>query len=392
MMDRTPEGPCGLQGPPREPTKSDIEAVDWLIKLTEIASDAPDLGAALKDIQDEFNVWATRSPANLHSLFETVSVFEALGECEAEMLRELVSHSDSSGNVASLIRASNRFAAADSSANPLRVKKWGGPSWLKRALTAAAGVVTIGVGAFVWHWAQGTTYTTIAGEWRRIPLADGSVVFLNERSEIRVSFSSAERRITLVRGHAQFDIKHDASRPLWVDSGTLQIRDLGTAFDVDRRYGPTQVAVVEGSVSVHRMAETSRPWIGLSEGASSNTPQPRDQTLTLNEGQSAQVKGQELVAEHTDVDSIDAWRGAGLVLNRKPLFAVAELFNRDHRKQLKITDSAVRQIRISGTYQADHPEGFLQALLKVHPELRVQQTDDGWVVEETNAAKGATGG
>ena len=85
----------------RESSKSDIEAVDWLIRLMEIASDSQNPTVAWQEIQDEFNLWATRSPDNLRSFLETASVFEALGECEAEMVHELVAHVDSGGNIVS---------------------------------------------------------------------------------------------------------------------------------------------------------------------------------------------------------------------------------------------------------------------------------------------------
>lgn len=50
-------------------------------------------------IQDEFNRWATQSSANLLSPLELAGLYEALGECEAELIHELVAYVDDQGNI-----------------------------------------------------------------------------------------------------------------------------------------------------------------------------------------------------------------------------------------------------------------------------------------------------
>jgi ferric-dicitrate binding protein FerR (iron transport regulator) len=83
-------------------SKSDAEAIEWLIRLQEMATESEDPTTARQQIQDDFNRWATRSPANLRSWIETASVFEALKECEQEMMDQLVAYVDESGDIVSL--------------------------------------------------------------------------------------------------------------------------------------------------------------------------------------------------------------------------------------------------------------------------------------------------
>jgi transmembrane sensor len=232
-------------------------------------------------------------------------------------------------------------------------------------LVAAAFVGTIAVAAFfLWHWTGGKVYRTAGGERRRIILEDGSLVFLNERSEIRVSFSSDRRNVRL-HGNGIFDVTHDARRPMSVSTANAEIRALGTEFDVLQGNGPTRVAVIEGSVQVEPISDGIGP-------------------LTLVAHEVAEVDGQKVFKEDSaDVEKITSWHGEELVLRNQPLSAVVEKFNGNNRRQLRIADPAAGQERISGRFKTDHPEALMRVLQDqdLHPGITIWETDDGWIVE-----------
>ena len=86
-----------------------------------------------------------------------------------------------------------------------------------------------------------------------IELPDGSTVWLNKGSELTYSSSpfSIERQVEL-KGEAFFNVAKNSSRPFIVDCSDIEIKVLGTSFNVD---APTddQMAVVSlmnGSVSI----------------------------------------------------------------------------------------------------------------------------------------------
>jgi transmembrane sensor len=365
----------------RESSKSDIEAVDWLIRLMEIASDSQNPTVACQEIQDEFNLWATRSPDNLRSFLETASVFEALGECEAEMVHELVAHVGSGGNIVSVTPAGSRPDVEDSSAPVGSVKERIKRARVKGVLAAAVVVMTITVGLL--HAAGGTTYRTQAGEWRRIRLEDGSVVFLSESSELRVSFSTAHRSVSLL-GEALFDVIQDAHRPFSVSSDTAEILALGTRFDVEHRNGPTRVTVVDGSVRVNLTSDAFLPVMSRPDDASSSTHQDsRYRTLTLTKGEGAEVAGQGIVkSDPSEVENVVASQRDELVFDHQRLSVVAARFNLKNRRELRIEGYAAGQKQISGIYKTDDPEGLVGAIRKIHPDIAVQETEAGWVLEE----------
>ena len=86
-----------------------------------------------------------------------------------------------------------------------------------------------------------------------VPLSDGSRVWLNSNSSItyRESFSKSERNIQLA-GEAYFEVSHDSLHPFKVQTQNIQIKVLGTSFNV-RAYSSeknTETTLVEGKVVI----------------------------------------------------------------------------------------------------------------------------------------------
>lgn len=80
-------------------------------------------------------------------------------------------------------------------------------------------------------------------------LADNSMITLNKKSILTTNFNDKERRVKL-EGEAYFEIAHDTVKPFFIDVKNLEIRVVGTAFNVDDRSeaGKVIITVVEGKV------------------------------------------------------------------------------------------------------------------------------------------------
>jgi ferric-dicitrate binding protein FerR (iron transport regulator) len=92
------------------------------------------------------------------------------------------------------------------------------------------------------------------GEKQHLVLPDGSQVWLNAGSTLQYyaeTFSGPRREVTL-SGEAYFDIAHDEQRPFLVKSGHLQIRVLGTAFNVKAYPGEKEIetSLIRGAVEI----------------------------------------------------------------------------------------------------------------------------------------------
>jgi transmembrane sensor len=88
-------------------------------------------------------------------------------------------------------------------------------------------------------------------------LADNSMITLNKNSKLTTVFNAKERRVRLV-GEAFFEVAHDTVKPFFIDVQNLEIRVVGTAFNVDERSekGKIIISVTEGTVLLKGAAET----------------------------------------------------------------------------------------------------------------------------------------
>lgn len=212
--------------------------------------------------------------------------------------------------------------------------------WL--ALTgAAAAVVTL---ALVAPWQMGgERMATRSGEIRRVPLADGSVTLIDGGSELVVDLQPKERRVTLVRGEAWFDVQRDEQRPFVLDAGRAQVQVLGTEFAVERMGGSVRVSVTEGTVST---------W---------STAAPGVQQI-LRAGQSAVFPASgaapQVMTEPEAMERRLAWRQGSIALSGETLYEAALRFNRYNHRQLVIEGSDLRHQRLVGLFRIGDPQGF----------------------------------
>ena len=103
------------------------------------------------------------------------------------------------------------------------------------------------------------TITVPAGQRVNLKLSDGTVVWLNARSEIvyPAVFADSKREVKL-DGEAYFEVTHAAERPFVVHTKKCNVEVLGTKFNVEA-YSDSEdfvTSLMEGSVSV---TDNSRP-------------------------------------------------------------------------------------------------------------------------------------
>ena len=89
-----------------------------------------------------------------------------------------------------------------------------------------------------------------------LQLADGSRVWLNAETRLRypVAFAGTERRVELT-GEAYFEVSKDAARPFIVRANGVDVRVLGTSFNVAAYGAEVVTTLVEGRVAVEAGSE-----------------------------------------------------------------------------------------------------------------------------------------
>lgn len=106
------------------------------------------------------------------------------------------------------------------------------------------------------------TYNTIKipyGKKFRLQLSDGTLVHLNSGTTLKypVKFIAGENRQVFLDGEAFFDVAKDKKHPFIVNADALNVRVLGTHFNVSNypEDAATDVVLVEGSVGMYRTNE-----------------------------------------------------------------------------------------------------------------------------------------
>jgi ferric-dicitrate binding protein FerR (iron transport regulator) len=99
------------------------------------------------------------------------------------------------------------------------------------------------------------TLTIPHGKTFKLKLSDGTIVHMNAGSSTRypIKFIKGSNRKIFITGEAYLDVTKDPSHPFIVNSNYLNIRVLGTKFNINSypEDDVTEIVLVEGSVSLY---------------------------------------------------------------------------------------------------------------------------------------------
>jgi len=237
-------------------------------------------------------------------------------------------------------------------------------------------------------------YTTITGEQRSLPLADGSVVHMNTATTIRIRFEDQIRNIDLLDGEAIFQVAHDSERPFRVHTGNAVTEAVGTVFNVYRHTGQTTVSVIEGKVAIEQPSkdisredvndELSGEFSTVNQMDDISTPHmsPR---LMLVAGDSAALHQNGAVQMTHDINmaSVTSWRLRKLVFERETLATIVREYNRYNKLQIHIGDPALADTRFTGVFIADDPESLI-SFLKLAGGIKAERKENEQIYLHTS--------
>lgn len=197
-----------------------------------------------------------------------------------------------------------------------------------------------------------------ARDYERRVLEDGSVIELNRGARVEIAYAPAERRVRLVTGEAGFTVAKDAARPFIVRAAGVDVRAVGTAFNINVGVHQVEVLVTEGRV---RVDDALKGVSVLAPTASGEAPVlVAGEKVTL--GVLPQAPAAVARVSAAEVAQLLAWRPDLLEFESTPLAAVVEAFNRRNTVQLVIGDPALRSVPIVASFRADNVDGFVRLL------------------------------
>ena len=236
--------------------------------------------------------------------------------------------------------------------------------WRTFGMAAAVCALALPLAAYSgWHlgWVPNSyQHFEASGNVRHVTLNDGSQVELNLGSELTYSHYKDQRRVTLKKGEAFFNVSHDASHPFIVKAAEGKIRVTGTRFNVWMYEDQVKVNLVEGSVLV-----------------SSNDDLPGD-GLRLDPAMQASLRHGDLIPrinQTYDNDNSLAWLNGKLVLDDLALSEALPLINRYLQTPVQVADNGTGAIRIGGIYNIRELNTLVASLPRVLPVYLTRNKD-----------------
>ena len=127
-----------------------------------------------------------------------------------------------------------------------------------RAAASIAVIAGIATALYIANFKTDQTQTLTkqsAGEIVKTNLADNSTVtqFRNTIISFPTTFDNKIRAVNLIKGEAYFDVAHNPEKPFVVTVNELQVKVLGTAFDIrnNEASNTIEIQVVRGSVLIY---------------------------------------------------------------------------------------------------------------------------------------------
>ena len=259
--------------------------------------------------------------------------------------------------------------------------------WAAPALLAAAAVALL----LVWSSAnRAPNHATLAFEattYRQETLSDGSVLDLNRGAHVVVQFSAAERRVLLVQGEAQFAVAKNPARPFVVRAGGVEVRAVGTAFNVKLAGPNLEVLVTEGTVHVSQQTVVVTPTSMAAGAAAGSAPSAAPVVLAaLTAGQRTVIPVATVIAPPVvvpasvpEIARLLDWQPRLLDFESTPLAEVVENFNRRNSLRLVLGDDGLRALPIVASIRSDNVEGFVR-LLEGTMGVRADRSSTGEIV------------
>ncbi len=197
--------------------------------------------------------------------------------------------------------------------------------------------------------------TVAAIETRQLP--DGSTAELNRGAAIAVLYTPGERRVLLERGEVHFTVAKNAARPFIVSAAGVDVRAVGTAFNVRLGRQAVEVLVTEGKVQVEPPPAGDR---SVSAALRGSTLERGQRSVVPVDGRAAPQIASVSPAE---MDQLLAWQPRLLDFTAAPLRTVVAEFNRRNAPvRIVIADPDLAEVEVSASLRSDNVEGFIRLL------------------------------
>lgn len=190
---------------------------------------------------------------------------------------------------------------------------------------------------------------------KEVTLPDGSQLFLNRHTRVRVAYETPVRNLFLDEGNAYFKVKSNPYRPFVIQTDQRRIQVVGTEFEVNKTAQQVSVNVSQGIVSFQNEQNSHPVFLLAGDSAISASPNSK------------------ITRQHVDAQDVARWRFGELVFVDKPLAEVLAELKNYSAVNVELSPATLANSKISGRINIRQPDLFFQALPSLLPVQVVYQ-------------------
>jgi ferric-dicitrate binding protein FerR (iron transport regulator) len=171
-------------------------------------------------------------------------------------------------------------------------------------------------------------------------LPDGTIVTLNKNSRVNYPevFSDTNRLVNM-EGEVFFEVAKNPVKPFIIQTGTADIKVLGTSFNIKSRQGRTEVIVETGRVEVSYNLK--------------KVELPPGKMVTINEGDSV------LNAENSANMLHQYFRNRRFLCDNTPLSELAVILSEAYGVNIVFEKPSIRNMKITTTFSDESLENII---------------------------------
>lgn len=256
----------------------------------------------------------------------------------------------------------------------VRVAKRSNVVSMKRILVeigkVAAVVAIVLVGTYFWKYSDAEKNVVAlqsiyvpAGQRAELTLADGTKVWLNARTKLTFPGEfSGETRNVVLDGEGYFDVAKNAEQPFIVETRKLNVRVLGTEFNV-KAYSDNEVwetALLRGSVEIFSMKS--------------------DGKMELTPSTAATLVGNSLYKHEIDDTEYFRWREGLICFNNitvKEMFERLELY---YGVKIEVKNTRILGNKYTGKFRVDDGVEQVLKVLKLKQRFNYTRDDENNII------------
>lgn len=189
------------------------------------------------------------------------------------------------------------------------------------------------------------TYLT-ENKIKDIFLPDASHIVLDAKTKVSIKYFDDKRIVNMEEGTALFSVTRNKEKPFYINMKKLNIKVIGTSFEVNNLVNTIEVDVISGIVSINSQT---------------------NELIKLTQGQKMifDKKTNLLVLDKIDPSRIGKWKDGILIFKDTTIKDAFEEFKKYKDIQPFLNDN-VQDLTLTGSFKLEEFDKFIFAISQIH--------------------------